>query len=148
MNADPRLPAYFDSSALVKRYVAESGSATVRGFVMRHRVISSTLAPLEITSAVRRRHLEQHISSAQFADILAALRLDHLYWELTEADRHVLQRAEELLRSANVRTLDALHVCSAAAAGATLGEALPFITADRRQREAAVAAGLDVAWVE
>jgi len=48
--------AYFDMSALVKRYVAEPGSDAVRRLLRNHRVVSSVLLRLESVSAVRRRH--------------------------------------------------------------------------------------------
>ncbi len=148
MSGDPRPPAYFDSSALVKRYVAEPGSAAARGFLMEYRVFSSRLAPLEITAAVRRRHHERRISRVQFADILQAVRDDQLYWELADLDRGILRYAEELLRSASVRTLDALHVGSASSTQTALGVDLPFVTADARQRDVARQVGLKVTWVE
>jgi uncharacterized protein len=148
MSADPRPPAYFDSSALVKRYVSEAGSAAARRLLVEYRVFSSRLAPLEITSAVRRRQAQRLLSKAQFADILRAVRDDQSYWELADLDRGVLNHAQELLRSANVRTLDALHISSASSTQTALSVDLPFITADARQRDVARQVGLKVTWVE
>ena len=60
----------------------------------------------------------------------------------------VIARAEEVILATRVRSLDALHIASALLCSTLAGRALPFITADARQRAAAATAGLDVVWVE
>lgn len=60
----------------------------------------------------------------------------------------VLSQTEELVQKAGLRTLDALHVASALTFHAASGVAVPFITADIRQREAAEGLALSVVWVE
>jgi uncharacterized protein len=60
----------------------------------------------------------------------------------------VIERAEELILSAPVRTLDALHIASALVFQSASGHRLPFITADSRQRDAARLLPLEVVWVE
>jgi predicted nucleic acid-binding protein len=140
--------AYFDTSAVVKRYVAESGSAVVRRLLRRHAVLSSVLTPVELLSALRRRRSRGDLTPEQFTDVLGGLRADRPYWWLLDLDAQVLTRAELLLQDTPLRTLDALHVASAQLAVLLSGARLPFVTADIRQREAAAQAGLDVIWVE
>jgi predicted nucleic acid-binding protein len=87
------------------------------------------------------------LSDRDFTGILADLQRDRQRWELVEITTQVLGRAEKLLRAESVRTLDALHIASALELESALGEKLPFLTSDARQRVTAQRAGLRVVWV-
>jgi predicted nucleic acid-binding protein len=139
--------AYFDTSVLVKRYVKEPGSARAAGLLRRYRIVSSAIAPLEATSAFRRRRALEEIAASDYAAILARMRRDRDYWELVEVGGLVLDRAEELVRGTGLRTLDAIHVASALIFQGASGISVPFVTADAAQREAADQANLDVVWI-
>jgi predicted nucleic acid-binding protein len=140
--------AYFDTSVVVKRYVDESGSATARRLLGRHAMLSSVLTPVELLSALRRRRSRGELTPDELAGVLQDLREDRPYWWLLDLDAQVLTRAEILLQDTPLRTLDALHVASAQLAATLLGVSLCFVTADTRQRDAAVQAGFRVRWVE
>jgi predicted nucleic acid-binding protein len=139
--------AYFDTSVLVKRYVIEQGSSRARMLLRRHRFLSSAIAPVEIISALCRRHATGELSQRDFAAILSRIRKDRAYWELVEVSPLVLGRAEDLVQEAALRTLDAIHVASALAFQTLSGVSVPLITGDARQRDAAGQLGLDVVWV-
>jgi len=145
--ADPAPWAYVDTSLLVKRYVGEEGSARARALLRRHRVLSSALLPVEALAAIGRRRSAGDLSDRDFTGILAALQRDRQRWELVELTSQVLGRAEQLLHTERVRTLDALHIASALEVEGAIGEKLPFLTSDTRQRVAAARAGLQVVWV-
>jgi predicted nucleic acid-binding protein len=140
-------PAYFDTSALLKRYVREDGSAQVQALLRRHRVLSSALAPVEATSALRRRRGAGQLTVADLVTLLAAIREDRDSWDLIEVSALVLRRAEELIELEAVTTLDAIHLASATVFEAAHGARLIFVTADTRQREAARHLALHVEWV-
>ena len=53
MPVDRSAWAYFDTSVLVKCYVAEHGTPKAVSLIGRHGVLSSTLAPIELASALR-----------------------------------------------------------------------------------------------
>jgi hypothetical protein len=55
-----------------------------------------------------------------------------------------LSKAEELVRIANVRTLDAIHIASAIIIQDSFNTPLPFISADERQLAAAQSCKLSV----
>ncbi len=139
--------AYVDTSVLVKRYVREDESPRVRALLRRHRVLSSALLPVEALAAIRRRRSAGDLSERDFTGILADLQRDRQRWKLVEVTSQVLGRAEQLLHAESVRTLDALHIASALELERALGEKLPFLTSDTRQRVAAQRAGLQVVWV-
>ncbi len=143
--ARPR--AYFDTSVLVKRYIREPGAARARSLMRRYRFLSSVIAPVEAMSAFCRRRAAGELSPLDYAAILRRMRADREYWELVEAAAPVLDRAEELIQQADLRTLDALHLASAMVLRAGAGVNLPFVTADARQRDAARQMELEVVWV-
>jgi uncharacterized protein len=141
-------PGYFDTSVLIKGYVAESGTSVARGLMSRHQVLSSAIAPAEAMSAVYRRRSGGELDERDLADILAHLATDRRGWELIAVTSLVVARAEALIRERALRTLDALHVASALIVEAQTGHRVPFITADSRQRLAAERVDLEVVWVE
>ncbi len=139
--------AYFDTSALVKRYVKENGSLLVRTFMKRHQFLSSALCSLEAISALCRRKAEGELTVKNFDAIFSRLNKDREFWELVELSSLVLSRAEELVQSTGVRTLDAIHLASALIFQAATGTRIPFITADGKQKQAAEQLHLEVIWV-
>ena len=143
----PRLWAYFDTSVLVKRYVEEDGAADARVLLGRHRLLSSAILPVEALAALGRRRDARDLSDADYAALVGRLRRDREHWELVDATRTVLGRAEQLAGGQALRALDALHVASALEFEGSTDLRIPFITADRRQREAARRAGLNVVWI-
>jgi predicted nucleic acid-binding protein len=134
-------PAYFDTSALVKRYVVEEGSLHVRRLLRRYGVISSAVFHVEIGSALRRRKTEGRLSAAALKRVLDRIRSDAASW-VAVADE-VLALARDRVLQHPLRSLDAIHLASAESIRRE-GVVLPFVTADARQAAAARAVGLDV----
>ena len=140
--------AYFDSSVLVKRYVREPGSTAAQRLLRRYRFISSAVVPVEVLSRLKRRHGLGELTQRDFDSIRARLEKDRSYWELVEVSEIVLHRAEELVQKTGLTTMDALHLASARTFQSASGLAIPFITADVRQRKAAERLGMNLVWVE
>jgi predicted nucleic acid-binding protein len=147
MPADRLAWAYFDTSVLVKCYVQEHGTPEALSLIGRHAVLSSALAPIEVTSALRRQEASGGLARRQREQALVRLRGDRARWNLLELDWHVLARAEALAGTAPVGTLDALHLASALVFQAETNLRPPFITGDTQQRRAAEGLGLDVVFV-
>jgi uncharacterized protein len=129
--------AYFDTSALVKNYVREAGSSRVRGLLTSYEFLSSAITPIELQSAVQRRHRKREITQPNYNSIISRVASDRSYWQLVEIVPHVLSKAEELVKTENVRTLDAIHIASAMIIQDSFSTPLPFISADERQLAAA-----------
>ena len=55
--------AYFDTSALVKRYVDEPGRREVQQLLRRHDCVTSAILPVELRGALRRRVAERTLDS-------------------------------------------------------------------------------------
>ena len=143
----PRPWAYFDTSVLMKRYLEEAGAAQARVLLRRHRLLSSTILPVEAVAVLGRRREARDLSEPDHAAILGRLQRDRVHWELVDATRTILARAEQLAGGLGLRALDALHVASALEFETSAELRLPFITADRRQRAAAERTGLNVVWI-
>jgi predicted nucleic acid-binding protein len=134
---------YIDSSALAKLYVPEPDSdaldAALEG---RTDLWISDLALTEVLSAVARRKREGEMTATHATavrDALLADAGDGLYGRL-DLSRDVHREAERLLltiESVPLRTLDALHIALARAAGCT-----HVVTFDRRMATAATQSGL------
>jgi predicted nucleic acid-binding protein len=144
----PRRWAYFDTSALVKRYVKEAGSSATRRLLQRFRLLSSAVTPVEVMSALSRRRTAGELTAKDFLAIRARVLKDRAYWEPVEVGVDVLQRVEGLVQKTDIRTLDALHVASAMIFQGASGLMIPFITSDAKQRDAAHAMALTVIWVD
>ena len=137
--------AYFDTSALVKRYVDEAGRREVLQLLRRHHCVTSAVLPVELRSALRRRVSEGTLDSAHVPEILRRVTTDRAYWTLVEIGSDVLAAAETPVATHPLRTLDAIHVASAQlfAARMTASE-LIFVSADARQTAAAAAMGMTI----
>ena len=136
--------AYFDTSALVKRYVKEDGTIHALRLIRRHRILTSAVTPIEALSALGRRRSSGELEERDFALILSRMRQDRAQWELVEVSPLVLSRAEDLVLQTSLRTLDTLHLASALTFQAAVGMALPFVTWDIKQRAAAEQFQLEV----
>ena len=137
--------AYFDTSALVKRYLEEAGRRDVLRLLRRHEVVTSAILPVELRSALRRRVSEGALDGERVTQILRRVATDREYWTLIEVARDVLTAAEALVATHPVRALDALHIASAQIFKQRLSiPDLLFVSADQRQTNAASAAGMAV----
>jgi predicted nucleic acid-binding protein len=122
---------YLDSSAIVKLAIREVESVALRQYLRRRRtLVSSALAKTEVARAV--------LSLGDQALARCQAVLDRI--ELVRINDRVLGAAGSLL-SADVRSLDAIHLATAV----VLGESLRVvITYDDRMAVAARAQGLKV----
>ena len=134
--------AYFDTSALVKRYVDEAGRREVLQLLRRHQCVTSVVLPVEFRSALRRRTTDGSLDARRIPEILKRFAADREFWALIEVTSEVLDVAEKLVADHPLRTLDAIHVASSQLFVARLASQHTFVTADARQGAAASAIGL------
>jgi predicted nucleic acid-binding protein len=140
--------AYFDTSALVKRYVRERGSAQLVSLIDRYDFLSSAITPVELISVLSRKTRDGELSAADFSLTLTRIGSERVRCELVEVDEGVLNRAEEVVQgTVAVRALDAIHIASLMMFEAAAGVRVSLITGDGRQRDAAEQMRLDVVWV-
>ena len=140
--------AYFDTSALVKRYIDEVGRRQVLQLLRRHQCVASALLPVELRSALRRRAADGTLEVARVPAILKRVAADRAYWTLVGVGNEVLNAAERLVAVHPLRTLDAIHVASAQVFASGVSDSgLMFVSADKRQTEAAAVIGLATRYI-
>ena len=136
--------AYIDTSAMVKRYVRESGGAAVQTLAARHSLVSSVILPVELYSAFVRRTREGTLATVALPRLFTRVGADRARWTLVGTTAEVIDEAQSLVENHPLRTLDALHVASARVFQQQLRAPLLFISADKRQLAAAAREGLRV----
>jgi len=105
---------YLDSSALVKRYVAESGSARITELVEGEGNIAvSWLALPETLAAVARRAKGGSISAEDLASIKAQLHRDLQRFTIVEVSGAPVERIETLIDRHALRGADSIHLATA-----------------------------------
>ena len=140
---------YFDTSALIKRYVNEPGRRDVMTLLRKNACVVSAVLPIEVRSALRRRVTEQTLDQDRVATILKRFTADRAFWTIVEISRDVLATAETLAAAQPLRALDAIHVASAQLFASRMrSRAFTFVSADTRQVAAAVALGMTVRQIE
>jgi predicted nucleic acid-binding protein len=123
---------YVDASAMAKLLVDEREGDDLRAFLAPFsRQATSIVGRVEVERTVARRApaLLEHVAGLLDDLVIVGLELG-------------IAAAAATIRPAMLRTLDAIHLASAAALGADLAA---FVTYDRRLAEAARALGLPVA---
>jgi predicted nucleic acid-binding protein len=135
--------AYFDTSAIVKRYINEPGRPQVLHLLRRHACVISAVLPVELRSALRRRVSEGSLDKERVPEILKRLESDRAFWTLVGVSSEVLADAETLVAAHPLRALDAIHIASAQLFAARItAPKLIFVSADVRQIAAAAAVGM------
>ena len=131
---------FFDSSAFAKRYVREAGTEAVLEWCDRATELAlASIALPEMVSAFCRLKRENRIDERQYRQIKAALFSDIEDVAICDLTAEVIRCAVESLEANVLRGMDAIHVGCALAWKPEV-----FISADRRQCEAAEKAGLRV----
>jgi len=128
---------FFDASALVKRYVSESGSAAVGRLLVSGPAAISRLSEVEIASALARRTREGHFTRAQRDRTVAALVRDLPALVVVEMTSEVTAEARGLLRRHPLRAADAIQLASAMFLQRQLGREVTVVAFDKRLRDAA-----------
>jgi hypothetical protein len=108
---------FFDSSAIVKRYVAETGTKWVRSITNRNSenfILVAHITQAEIVSGLMRRKREGAIEEriARMARLRVDLHFSREY-RVIGLTKEIVQRAENLLELYALRTYDAIQLASA-----------------------------------
>lgn len=136
---------FLDSSALVKRYHQEKGTATVDHIIeSTATIIISSLAVLEVTAALTRKKNEGKIRDDVYQGLLGELSRDVLErFVVLSLDDSLIPKSITLVTEQGLRTLDSLQL-SAALQAWEFADELSFVSADRRLNQVAALLGLAV----
>lgn len=141
---------FLDSSALVKRYVVELGSAWIRAIAApqaQNKLIIARLTWVEVLSAFARRQREKTFTPEDTFDAIGSFRYDsdHQY-RIVELSRGVMEVAGQLVGKYPLRASDAVQLAAALqilpAFNAAKTTSFTFLSADDRLIAAAMAENL------
>ncbi|MBN1447369.1 MAG: type II toxin-antitoxin system VapC family toxin [Bacteroidetes bacterium] len=131
---------FLDSSAYAKRFVEEEGSAMVTAFCEDADDLGLSILCLpEIMSALNRLKRNGTIDQREYALVRRHIHADLRDADIVNLTGDVIRETLRILEHSHVRTAEALPI-----ACAVLWDADLFVSANRRQLQAAGRAGLSV----
>ena len=131
---------FLDSSALVKRYIEEEGTARVLALCADAAEITVSIICIpEVLSASNRCLREKKISSPQYNWIKNTFLREIGDFTVIDLSDSVLGKTILCLEKGALRSLDALHIASA-----SVHECDVFLSSDKRQKDIAEGMGLTV----
>ena len=131
---------FLDTSAFAKRYVAERGADKVLSLCEQaDMLVVSVICLPEFISTLSRLLREKKIDQYDYRNLKAAAMSDLTDVDICQITPPVLTSALALLEANPLRAMDALHLACAINVRTEL-----FISADRRQLNAAKNAGMKV----
>lgn len=143
--------AYFmDTSGLVKRYIAETGSnwvKTITNPAAGNDLAIAQITWVEVLSALSRRQREGSLSTDDFDSVLQDFRTDfESQYRVIEVDQALIQSAGQLVIQYPLRAYDAVQLASALRVQSMFSQMpdiqLVFLSADNRLLNIAQSEGL------
>jgi predicted nucleic acid-binding protein len=135
---------YLDTSALIKRYVWESGSEKVRPLFRENVIGTSKIAYPEVYAAFTRRMREGHLVQMRYRQVCQLFEREWSAYLIIEVHDEVLRLSRDLIKKYPLRGFDALHLASAKSLGQQLKTSITFGCADQRLLESAKAEGFEL----
>lgn len=127
------MSVYFDSSALVKRYVQETQSELAKSFLESFTdQTTSAVTVIEV-----RRVIGRYVSAIEGITAAALFKRDLSSMAIVEITAEIVENAAEIASKTHLRTLDSIHLASAMAASCT-----HIVTFDKKQALVAQSLGI------
>ncbi len=131
---------YLDSSALIKRYIHETGSEKVLNLCSKaDQLILSVLCVPEAVSTFCRLKRQRHLTEDVYQLLKKDLEEDLQEALIVKMEEEIIEKSVECLEKQPLSTLDSIHLATALFQKCDL-----FLSADIQQRKAAQAMGLKV----
>lgn len=137
---------YFDTSALVKRYLVETDSPAIEALWNEAtRAVASEILYAEMAATFARKKREVPADGESIEQAQNLFRSEWLSMRRVPVNDTVHQRVDELVTSYALRGADAIHLASALVVSGALEQPIAFACADAKLVAAARAEGLDIA---
>jgi predicted nucleic acid-binding protein len=134
---------YLDASALVKRYVAEPGSAEVARIIAEAEIVGTSLITRAETAAALAKAVRMGVLTQEAA--VSSLQVFRSEWPLlvrVQATEALMSRADALAWELGLRGYDAVHLASALLWQEGMEQPITLATFDRTLWEAARQRGI------
>ncbi len=136
---------YLDASALVKRYIAETGSPEVEALIGEAQAIgTAVISRAEVAAALAKAARIGLVAREAAANALQAFNADWEHLVRLQLSEPLAARAAALAWEHGLRGYDSVHLASALVWSETLGEPVTVATYDRELWRGALASGLSV----
>ena len=144
------MAVYFvDSSALVKRYVNETGSSWVLSLfdlASNHRILIATITAVEIIAAISRRERGGSLASSSSRTLCKQLRTDYQSdYQSVNITKNIVSSAMVLSETYGLRSDDAVQLavgCAISTLCLASGILLTFVSSDQELNKAALGEGM------
>ena len=137
--------AYVDSSVLVKHYVEnEKSSSHASQLIHSHKVYVSSIAQIEVLSALSRKHQLGEVSQEESTTLKKTFLSDCKKMGVVELREEVISEAQDLVFRVSIKTLDSIHLASAIILKQIIETSYPFVTSDKKLAVAAEKEGFEV----
>ena len=137
--------AYVDSSVLVKHYVEnEKSSSHASQLIHSHKVYVSSIAQIEVLSALSRKHQLGEVSQEESTTLKKTFLSDCKKMGVVELREEVISEAQDLVFRVSIKTLDSIHLASAIILKRIIETSYPFATSDKQLAVAAEKEGFEV----
>ncbi len=135
---------YFDTSALLKRYVEEKGSHLVQELFENKELIAvtSSITLVEGTHVICRKCTEEKISPKIRQKLLRDFLRDMNEIRVVIYSPDVIKKAQSIIKAHGTKTLDAIHIASALILKQPGGAQIHFASSDYQQNKVAKQAHL------
>lgn len=137
--------AYFDTSALAKRYVEEAGSDRVSHWLKEiEHLETSALTELELTAFLERCKREHRVDSPGYRRIMAGIERDIRVGmvSLVAMDQEILKSGKKLIQQQRLRVADSIQLATALSSHRRFSGSMHFVCADQALLRAARLTGL------
>ena len=102
---------FYDTSALIKRYVQEKGSDIVDNLMeSADEIFISAITMIESISAARRLLEERSLSKSDFNVFKDNLASDFPFFTVVDFSEYIEKKAIELIEKHQIKTLDAIQL--------------------------------------
>ena len=134
---------YFDTSALIKQFVEESGSRRVAALIAAEpEIATSKVAYAEVHAGLARKRREGALKEAIYESTAQLFDSEWSAYLRLDLVDPLMALTRDLLRRHALRGLDAIHLASAIVLQQLLSQATRFIASDARLLAAARSEGL------
>jgi predicted nucleic acid-binding protein len=136
---------YLDSSALVKRYLKETGTDVVNSIIVSSKAkATSKLSYPEILSAFARKHRTNEIGNGLLHSAINKFESDWTQLYVIEFSDEMLQPIKQVSQKYPLRASDTVHLASALWLRSSTKVDVTFVASDSRLLEAAQRENLQI----
>ena len=133
---------FFDTSALIKRYISETGSNKVDElFEISENIIVSPVTKIEAYSTLKRLLATNLISEEDYETVKSNIDYDFSYFTVVSLNEKIEKEAIKLIERHQLKTLDSIQLASCLY---RKGDIRDFVVSDVKLKNAAEVENIEV----